>query len=74
MSNASRCRKRAARYRALAAETKSPETARAYARLERLWLEMAPLAESVDRRSDWSARERLYEMIDAVEDVRHQVA
>jgi hypothetical protein len=73
MSNASQCRVRAARYRALAAAARNPDRARAYGKLERLWLEIAPVADAVDRGSN-AARDRLYAMIDRVEDVRHHRA
>ena len=47
---------------------------RAYENLHRLWLAMAPPAESFDRQSDSEAKARIYALIDAVEDARRQVA
>jgi hypothetical protein len=74
MSNASRCRQTAARYARLAERAKTFEAARAFRALERLWLDMAGPADSFDRRHDGSARERIYAMIDAVEEERRKVA
>jgi hypothetical protein len=73
MSNESRCLERAARYQELAAAAQAPQR-RSYLELARLWREMAPLAEAVDRESDHRARERLYAMIDIVEEVRRRAA
>jgi hypothetical protein len=74
MSNASRCRVIAADYARRAREARDASTKLAFARLERLWREMAPLAENVDRASDPLAKERLYQMIDAAAEVRRLVA
>jgi hypothetical protein len=48
VSNEERCRGAAARYRNLRKLTKDPDTRRAYGELERLWLEMAAVAEEFD--------------------------
>jgi hypothetical protein len=74
MSNASRCRLAAARYARLAEAACNAEIGRAYRRLELLWLDMAPLAESFDRRSDEKAKQKIYELMDAVQEVRLKVA
>jgi hypothetical protein len=74
MSNLSRCLERAIRYQELAEAAREPRVRRTCIELARLWREMAPLAAAVDRRSDSRARERLYAMIDVVEQVRRQAA
>ena len=74
MLNASRCRSIAAGYTQRARKARDPTAQRAFRRLEMLWREMAPLAESFDRWSDPRAKERIYEMIDAVAEVRRNVA
>jgi hypothetical protein len=74
MSNASRCRATAAHYAELAEASANNKTRRAYRRLEQLWLDMAPLAESFDRRSDERAKQRIYDIMHTVEQVRQQVA
>jgi hypothetical protein len=74
MSNASRCRATAARYAMLAEHARDAEARRTYRELERLWREMARLAESFDASHDGSARERIYAMVDAVQEHRLQVA
>jgi hypothetical protein len=74
MSNASRCLDAAARYRRLAELTKNSETRRAYGELARLWQEMAAPAESVDRRSDTEAKNRIYAMVDVIDRYRRRVA
>jgi hypothetical protein len=74
MSNASSCRAIAARYQRLAEEARSAEARRAYERLAQLWLDMAPVAESFDRRLDGGAREKIYTMIDSVAQSRAKVA
>ena len=74
MSNASRCLQTAAHYAELAERAADAEPTRVYRRLEKLWRDMAPLAEDFDRRSDPQAKARLYEMIDAVGEYRRKVA
>lgn len=74
MSNASRCRRIAEDYAELAARTPDARLKRAYRRLARLWCDMAPLAESYDRSTDPRAKERIFEMIDAAGDLRHDIA
>lgn len=74
MSNASNCRTTAENYALLATRAINPDQQRAYEKLEHLWLEIAPLAESFDRRRDGSAKERIYELFDAVESERRKVA
>lgn len=74
MSNVSRCRAMAAQFAALAAVERESDAYQAYRELERLWLEMVPLAESVDRWGDPQSKSRIYAMIDTVETVRRKVA
>lgn len=74
MSNASRCQKLAAHYARLASEAVDMEEKLSYRRLERLWRDIAPLAENFDRLSDPLAKERIYEMVDAVAEHRRKVA
>ena len=74
MSNAARCRAIAADYARRAREARDPAVKRAFHRLEFLWRDMAPLAENYDRWSDPTAKERIYEMIDAAAEVRRKVA
>lgn len=74
MSNASRCRSIAAHYSELARRATDPDLRSSYRRLETLWREMTPLAENYDRESDPDAKERIYEMIDAVADERRKDA
>jgi hypothetical protein len=61
-------------YARRAAQARDPAAQRAFRRLEILWREMAPLAENFDRWSDPRAKERIYEMIDAVAEIRRKVA
>jgi hypothetical protein len=74
MSNASRSRAAAARYAKLAENARDGQTRRAYSELERLWQEMARMAEVFDTRRDGEARERIYAMVDAVEEHRRKLA
>ena len=74
MSNASRCRSIAVNYAKLAQRATDPEAKRAFRRLEFLWRDMEPLAESFDRFSDPRAKERIYDMIDAVGEYRRTIA
>ncbi|HEX9906296.1 MAG TPA: hypothetical protein VGA77_15180 [Propylenella sp.] len=74
MSNASRCRARAAQFARLAEKSPEMRERLAYRKLERLWLEMEPLAENFDRDPDGSAKQRIYEIIGAVEAVQRKVA
>jgi hypothetical protein len=72
VSNKDRCRGTAARYRSLKKLTNDPDTRRAYGELERLWLEMAKVAEEFDTDGSDSARSRLYAMIEVVETYRRK--
>jgi Ser/Thr protein kinase RdoA (MazF antagonist) len=74
MSNASRCRSMAASYAKLAAHATDPDAKRAFRRLEFLLRDMEQLAENFDRFSDPRAKEKIYEMIDAVGEYRRRVA
>ena len=74
MSNASRCRSIAANYAKLAQRASDPESRRAFRRLEFLWRDMEPLAENFDRFSDPRAKDKIYEMIDAVGEFRRRIA
>ena len=74
MSNASRCRALAARYAKLAESTANGEVRCGYRKLESLWLEIMPLAERFDRRPDDGAKQRIYEIMQRVEQARHQMA
>jgi hypothetical protein len=74
MSNASNCRRAAAHFARLAARSGNAEERRAYRELERLWSEMAALAERFDREQDGAAKAEIYAMMGEVEAVRHRVA
>jgi hypothetical protein len=74
MSNASNCRRAAAHFARLAAQSDSAEERRAYAELERLWSDMAAVAERFDREHDGAAKAQIYAMMEEVEAVRHKVA
>jgi hypothetical protein len=74
MTNASRCRAIAADFARRAEAARDPEARRTFRRLEFLWRDMAPLAESFDRWSDPHSKERLYAMVDAAAEVRRKVA
>ena len=74
MSNAKRCRRRAAVYAERAETAAHPQTSRALRELERLWLEIAAAAERFDVKGEAGARERIYSLIDAVGQYRRQVA
>ncbi len=74
MSNASRCQSRAARYQRLAERADDPEVRRTCRALAAIWDEIAPLAESFDRKTDPSSKERIYELIDAIGEERRKVA
>jgi hypothetical protein len=74
MSNASRCHATAATYARLAEATPNPALRRSYLTLERLWLDMAPLAADFDRRHTDDAKERIYDMMDTVAEQQRQVA
>ena len=74
MSNASRCRETAASYARLAETAESLAARRAYKALERLWLEIAPLAEHFDRSTDAESKERIYELMEAVAEQQRKVA
>jgi hypothetical protein len=73
MSNAARCRRRAAGYAKRAETAVHPQTRCALRELERLWLEIAPLAERFDVKGEARARERIYSLIDAVDQCRRQL-
>ena len=68
MTNADRCRARAARYAALAERATSEEKRRYYRRLAALWSEMVSPADHFDRLHDSEAREAIFSMIDAAEE------
>jgi hypothetical protein len=67
MTNADRCRARAARYAALAERATSEEKRRNYCRLAALWSEMVSAADHFDRVHDSAARDAIFAMIDAAE-------
>jgi hypothetical protein len=64
----------AAHYAILADHAAEPGRRAICRRLERLFLDMAPLAESFDRRRDPAAKERIYALTDEVGALRRQVA
>ncbi len=72
-SNASRCRATAAGYARAAALADDCDTRRAYGELERLWSEMAALAERFDRALDGAAKAQIYAKMAEVEAVRRAV-
>jgi hypothetical protein len=72
VSNEERCRGTAARYRNLKKLTSDPDTRRAYGELERLWLEMAAVANEFDIDRGDAARARLDAMIKVVESYRRK--
>jgi hypothetical protein len=72
VSSEERCRGAAARYRSLRKLTNDPDTRRAYGELERLWLEMAAVAEEFDIDRADAARARLDAMIKVVETYRRK--
>lgn len=74
MSNSSRCRATAATYARLAEATVNAALERSYRTLERLWLELAIVAEDFDRRHGDEAKERIYEMMDAVAEQQRRLA
>lgn len=73
-SNASRCRDAAAGYARQAETSQCPEERRAFYELQRLWSEMATLAERFDRAQDGDAKAQIYAMMAEVEAVRRAVA
>ena len=73
MTNAERCRRRAAAYAKCGETTAHPHTRRRLRELERLWLEIAALAERFDMKGEAVARERIYSLIDAVGHYRRQL-
>jgi hypothetical protein len=74
MSNATRCRQRAAGYARRAEKAAHPQTRSALRELERLWLEIAASAERFDTKGEAGARERIYSLIDAVGRYRLEAA
>lgn len=74
MSNASSCRRAAAHFARTAKLSDSAAERRAYLELERLWSDMAALAERFDREHDNAAKAQIYAMMEEVEAVRHKVA
>ena len=54
--------------------SRTPEERRAYTELERLWSEMAALADRFDREQDDAAKAEIYAMMGEVEAVRREVA
>ena len=73
MSNATPCRRRAARYAKHAEKAAHPQTRRTLRELERLWLEIAASAERFDAEGEPGARERIYSLIDTVGRYRLEV-
>ena len=74
MSNALRCRKTAAGYGRQAVLSDDDAARRAYGELERLWSEMAALAERFDRAQDGEAKAQIYAKMAEVEALRRAVA
>jgi len=74
VTNASRCLFRAARYAMLAERAEDPELRRAFRALAEIWREMEPLAADYDRRPDPLAKQRIYELIDAIAVEQRKVA
>lgn len=74
MSNATSCRRTASHFARQAAMASDAHERRAYSELERLWSEMAALAERFDSAGDAAAKAGIYAMMDEVEAVRRQVA
>ncbi len=74
MSNTSRCREMAARFAELAALSDDAEESGSCLKLERLWLEMASLAERFDREHDGESKAGIYAMMEEVEQERVKVA
>ena len=72
-SDASRCRATAAGYARAAALADDCDARRAYGELERLWSEMAALAERFDRAQDGEAKAQIYAKMAEVEAVRRAV-
>jgi hypothetical protein len=74
MSNATSCRKVAAHFAERAAFAESGEERGAYLELQRLWSEMAAVAERFDRGLDGEAKAQIYALMGEVEIVRQKVA
>ena len=74
MSNASRCLAMAAHFSRLAERAADAEARAHCRRLERLYRDMAPLAETYDRRRDPAAKARIFALTDEVGEVRRKVA
>jgi hypothetical protein len=74
MSNASRCLAMAAHYARLADRAGNVDSRASCRRLERLFRDMAPLAETYDRQRDESAKERIYALTDEIGALRRKVA
>jgi hypothetical protein len=74
MSNAASCRRVAAHFAERAAFVESREERNACRELQRLWSEMAVLAERFDRECDGNAKAQIYTLIGEVEVVRRKVA
>lgn len=70
MLNALRCQKTAARFATLAELSEDVNERRAYLELERLWSDMAGLAERFDREHDDDAKALIYAMVGKAESVR----
>lgn len=74
MSNASLCLKTSAAFAREADRAETAEARRAYRELQRLWAEMAALADRFDREHDGDAKARIYAMMAEVEAARQKVA
>lgn len=74
MANAASCRRVAAHFAERATFVESREERRACRELQRLWSEMAVLAERFDRERDGDAKAQIYAMIGEVGAVRQKVA
>lgn len=72
MLNASRCERTAARFARLAELSEDVDERNAFIELERLWSEMAGLAERFDHENDNQAKAQIYALVDQVESVRRK--
>jgi len=70
MSNDTRCRATAARYASLAFAASNEELRRSYRELERLWLAVAELSESLERQSGAGSNERIVAIVELVHGYR----
>ena len=74
MTNAARCLATAANYARLADRAAAAEARHAFRRLERVFLDMAPLADSYDRRRDEPSKQRIFELTDKIGELRREFA